>query len=668
MLIDALNQYYKCLCERENSPLVARGYSKVLISYKIILTKDGKLKEIAPHTKSIPSKAYNKTEKKWEDAIKDVPKEEIFPFRNSISAIVAETVEHREKYLFGVEWDNSNEKFILGKSSQEAFEKQKDRFLEFTQDIAETSNVINAFKLFLDSWVPEEQLENEILKKLGKNFNSATFVISLEGENGFLHTDEIIKKTWEDYLKNKVNDVIKGQCSISGENDADITRLHDKIKGINGGQSSGTTLVSFNDSAFESYHQTQSYNSYVSQEVMKNYTTALNYLTSAKIDDNTFKHKQVIDDMTLLFWAMTSEDDTAINNQLAKSIGIGSVKNNENNESDENDEEAKALEDKYKKLEQEIKASAGDESLQSASKSLKEGIASDIEGFKEHEDVDFYIVGITPNISRLSVNFFYCQPFGKMLENLNQHNLDMQFKSDDKQIPIWAIINELKSPKSDKKNIPASLSTKLLHSILNNKPYPRALLSTIICRVKNDQDDAKKKFQSVNRRRVRIIKGILTRMNKINKEEYAMLNIENKESSYNCGRLFAILEIIQRNASSDRDRDKTKKNTSSEGLNASIKDKFFSSACDTPYLVFPRLIKLAQKHLSKMEDSSKIYYDKLILEIMGNLNQSFPKTLNLEGQGMFILGYYQQKAKIYKVDEKNNNNNSDIEKGEDKDE
>lgn len=655
MLVDALNQYYNCLCERENSPLLPKGYSKVLISYNIILTQDGKLKAIAPHTKPINKKTYKKEEKKWGYESVNVSKEEIFPFRNSISGIVAETIEHREKYLFGVEWDDSNEKFILGKSSQEAFEKQKKRFLEFTQDIAEASNIINAFKLFLDSWVPEEQLQSEILSSLGKNFNKATFVISLEGENGFLHTDEIIKKTWEDYLKNKVNaDIIKGQCSISGENDVEIARLHNKIKGINGGQSSGTTLVSFNNSSFESYNQTQSYNSHISQEIMKNYTTALNYLTSSKnSEDDGFKHKQVIGNMTLLFWAMTSQDDTAINNQLAKSIGIGNVKNYD---------EAKAVEDDYSKLEQEILVSSGDESLQSASKNLEKGIASDIEGFENYKDIDFYIVGITPNNSRLSVNFFYRQPFGKMLENLNKHNLDMQFKSDDKQIPIWAIIKELKSPKSDK-NIPTALSTKLLQSILNNKPYPRALFTTIICRVKTDQDDSKNKFQSVNRRRVRIIKGILTRLNKINKEDYSMLNTENKESSYNCGRLFAILEIIQKNASNDRSN--TKKNTSSEGLNASIKDKFFSSACDTPYLVFPRLIKLSQKHLAKMSESSKIYYDKLILEIMSNLTQSFPKTLNLEEQGMFILGYYQQKAKIYKVDENNNNNNNDIEKGED---
>lgn len=112
-----------------------------------------------------------------------------------------------------------------------------------------------------------------------------------------------------------------------------------------------------------------------------------------------------------------------------------------------------------------------------------------------------------------------------------------------------------------------------------------------------------------------------------------MLNTQNKNSAYNCGRLFAVLEKIQQRAL--------------PGINASIKDRFFSSACSTPYLVFPRLLKLAQNHLGKLDQGSVIYYEKYIQEILSNLGDAFPKAMNMDKQGMFILGYYQQREKFY---------------------
>ena len=63
--------------------------------------------------------------------------------------------------------------------------------------------------------------------------------------------------------------------------------------------------------------------------------------------------------------------------------------------------------------------------------------------------------------------------------------------------------------------------------------------------------------------------------------------------------------------------------------------------------MFPRLLKLAQAHLSKLGDGARIYSDKLIQSIISNINNAFPKALNMEEQGMFILGYYQQKQSLY---------------------
>ena len=113
-----------------------------------------------------------------------------------------------------------------------------------------------------------------------------------------------------------------------------------------------------------------------------------------------------------------------------------------------------------------------------------------------------------------------------------------------------------------------------------------------------------------------------------------MLNEQCKDSAYNCGRLFAVLEALQQKALG-------------ENINATIKDKFFASACSTPYLVFPRLLKLAQNHLGKLEKGMNIYFEKMIQKITNNLGESFPKALSMDKQGTFILGYYQQREKNY---------------------
>ena len=117
------------------------------------------------------------------------------------------------------------------------------------------------------------------------------------------------------------------------------------------------------------------------------------------------------------------------------------------------------------------------------------------------------------------------------------------------------------------------------------------------------------------------------------------LDIENKAPAYLLGRLFSILESIQKDANPD--------------INTTIRDRYFNSACASPASVFPILIKLKNSHLKKLERekaSSKRYYESTLTEIMNKL-ESFPARLSLEEQGMFILGYYHQTQKRYEKKE-----------------
>jgi CRISPR-associated protein Csd1 len=91
---------------------------------------------------------------------------------------------------------------------------------------------------------------------------------------------------------------------------------------------------------------------------------------------------------------------------------------------------------------------------------------------------------------------------------------------------------------------------------------------------------------------------------------------------------------------------------SNEGqINSSVLDRYFSLASTYPTVAFPKLIVLGQKHLRKLRrDRPAVAYriDERMREIHNMLppekDGPYPAKLSLEDQGLFMLGYYHQKA------------------------
>lgn len=116
------------------------------------------------------------------------------------------------------------------------------------------------------------------------------------------------------------------------------------------------------------------------------------------------------------------------------------------------------------------------------------------------------------------------------------------------------------------------------------------------------------------------------------------LNEASTNVPYTLGRLFAVYEALQEAAN--------------PGINATIKDKYFNSASATPAVIFPILDNLAQKHLRKLNQGQRVYYDKQIGQIKNILGETNPVRLSLPEQGSFNLGYYHQKqARFTKKEE-----------------
>ena len=121
------------------------------------------------------------------------------------------------------------------------------------------------------------------------------------------------------------------------------------------------------------------------------------------------------------------------------------------------------------------------------------------------------------------------------------------------------------------------------------------------------------------------------------------LNEASTNPAYTLGRLFSVYEAVQQAAN--------------PGINATIKDKYFSSACATPAVVFPTLVKLAQKHLQKLAPGSKIFYNQQLTDLMAKLSQPYPARMTLPEQGAFEIGYYHQTQKRYEKKDKEDESN-----------
>lgn len=489
--------------------------------------------------------------------------------------------------------DNSS--YILGadkkgkpKRSLECFQACKT--LHETLLVSVEEPAARALLSFFDHWQPEKLTEHPAFahQDMEDLLASANLIFRYRGR--YLHEIPAIRQAWQDYYNNSQDSQDSQQfpCLVTGKL-APVAQLHPSIKGIYGAQSSGASLVSFNAPAFCSYDRKQGLNAPTSQYAAFAYGAALNYLIATQ---NTR-----VGDVTLLFWAESGEEAYA---DALKRFGFGG-----------GDEE-----DQYK-----------EEDLKGLMESLAEGADVEWDGTRIDPNMTFYILGISPNAARLSVRFFLRNSFGQFIRNVKAHydRLEIVCPSFDPfdNIPVWRMLKETVNEKSREKKPAADMAGDTLRAILTNTPYPATLLNGVTLRIRADRE--------MNRTRAAILKAYyLKNRNPFVPEEVltVSLNQDSNHEAYVLGRLFSVLEAIQSDAN--------------PSINATIRDKYFSSASATPGVVFPTLVNLAQKHLRKLDEGKKIFYDKQLTELMSKLGETYPNRMNLPQQGAFQLGYYHQ--------------------------
>ena len=570
MILQALAKHYENLAAE--GKVSKEGWCEAKVSYAIELMPDGKVKGFI----SLKTEEERGKKKVWVSTTRMVPQ-----MVTRSSGVSSNFLCDNSKYMLGFNKDGSSKRVL------ECFQAAKEKHLELLEQAE--GEMAASIKAFFETWNPEKEeeklKESEIWEALTDGGNLIFYMNGCEAQE-----DEEIKELWNE-KQNSCDGEEGGNtgiCLVTGKK-AEISRIHRTIKGVPGAQSSGAALVSFNAPAFESYGKEQSYNAPVGKYAEFAYTTALNYLLSQR--NYTFQ----LGDTMVVYWA---ENGQKAYQDVFSFALVPTVDNRET---------IREIFDCIKK-DQPIK----------------------VEDIEMDSEQRFYILGLAPNAARLSVRFFYQDSFGKILEHISEHYERMKIVQ-----PSWEtreymsirdmLMETVNQNSRDKSSIP-NMAAMVMQAVLSGGRYPASLYTDTLIRIRADQGERK-----LSLGRTAILKAYLIR-NTNWKEgvNYMGLNKENSEQPYLLGRLFAVLEFIQKDTN--------------PGIKATIRDRYFNSACATPASVFPILIKLMNSHIKKLERDNlgaKISYENQLTEIMGKLDE-FPRRLTLEEQGKFDLGYYHQ--------------------------
>ena len=583
MILQALVEYYEALERKEK--ITSPGWCRARVAYGLDISEQGELMGV------IPLKKEQQKGKKtvW------VPQDLTVPQMVSrCSGVSANFLCDHSGYMLGIDNKGKPER------SRECFEYAKKKHKDILGNIS--SPAARAVCRFFDCWAPDRAAENPyLMPELEEIISGSNLVFMIDGE--YVHEDPDIMQCWEEY-SHQSGTGPEGVCLVTGRRE-EIARIHGTIKGVQGAQSSGAALVSFNAPAFESYGKEQSFNAPVGTYAAYAYTTALNYLLSDR------SHGTTIGDTAVVYWS--EEGDERYQNIFA-CVSEPTMEN------------------------QEI--------VDGVFKNLAEGKAVAVQDVKDSLDMEkrFYILGLAPNAARLAVRFFYQDSFGNILKHIKEHydRMEIVRPAADavEYLGIWRMLQETVNKKSrDKKPVP-SMSGAVYRSIISGSRYPASLYQAVLGRIRAEQDDGDSRIYKITRGRAAIIKAYLLKNGNIREEITMALNEDSNNTAYILGREFAVLEAIQEEAN--------------PGINATIKDKYFNSACATPAAIFPILFKLKNSHIKKMNNGAKeIYYEKMLCDLQGRLTvaegqrAACPRRLTLKEQGMFILGYYHQTQKRY---------------------
>lgn len=499
-------------------------------------------------------------------------------------------------------YDNSQ--YVFGYSDKGDMESMKKYFETFKAKIIEIHNkfpdntALNAVHAFYQQephaiveTMQHDPLWREIVNNLNKKYSTFSFL--LQGDTEIIASQKEIMDLYGN--ENTTGEKI---CLILGKHSRTVEVTTATM--IPGSQATAKLVAFQVNSGYDSYGKSKGFNAPISEEAEFAYTTALNHMLGSESHN-----KFIIGNRTFLFWA-SSDSDAA----KASEEGIFAFFGRTENEAD----------DPNRRI----------ESVRRTFISIYNGaISSNIND-------RFFILGLSPNSARIAVVYWNEVPLKEFAKLINRHFDDMEIADTRKdKKPYMGLHSILGNVTLGGKSSDATpnLPDAVVKSIFQGLPYPASLFQSCIRRIRAEQ--------SVNIVRAAIIKAYLNRLNDNNKKINIMLDKENQNQGYLCGRLFAVLEKIQEDAN---------------GIH-SLRERYMNSASGTPAMVFATILNLSTHHLEKLTPGGQVKYEKLKQEIISKLDaDGFPAHLDLQDQGRFFVGYYHQRQNLFTSKEEKETN------------
>lgn len=594
MILQALHGYYQRLLARGEEGLSPFGYSPEKISYEILLAPDGRVVDV--------------------NDIRDTSGKKPMPRVMNVPQPEKRTVGIKSNFL----WDKTS--YVLGVSAtSKRADKEHEAFKALHRDslVGTDDAGLKALLAFLETWTPERFVASPFKEEM----LDANVVFRLDGERGHLHERAAAQTIRARLLGAEDGEIQKsGLCLVTGEQ-MPIARLHPAIKGVNGAQSSGASIVSFNLESFTSYGKSQGENAPVSEQAAFAYTTVLNHLLR-RSEHN--RQRLQIGDASVVFWAESDDAAQAQEAELTFELLL--------NAPPDDSQEAALVRDVLDQV-------AKGRPLSELNPKLQDGTR-------------MYVLGLAPNASRISIRFWEVGTLGAFAERLAWHERDFRIEPVPwktapaaRRVVLATVPNrEGAMPKMD--DAFNNLVGEFMRAVLTGRLYPYSLLANTLMRIRSDGN--------LSGLRAAICKGILARQQRLginvhNEEVPVSLDKASMSPGYRLGRLFAVLEAAQRSALGGQ-------------VNATIRDRYYGAASATPASVFPVLLRTTQNHLGKLRKEKPglaVNLEKDIREIVEGLSDSFPRSLRIEDQGRFAIGYYHQsQSRFVKADVADNNTDS----------
>ena len=577
MILKALYDYYNRSLEYDNNSLPKFGMMNAKISFVIVIKSDGEFVRIIDERINGEGKTFVLP--------KGVHNNGITPFL------------FWDNCMYVINYSNANkplkesdlaipEKVKKWKKSLDTAQQKHKAFVEQCNKISQETNHpdFEAVVRFYEKGELVKLRGDDLWKEIEKN-PIVNVSFQIEGAKTLVACNPLLPNFLEKDSEKK------GICLITGKK-ADLVRVATPTPLPFASIKNSASLVSFQkDYGFDSYGKTQAYNSPMSIEAEFGFSTALKQLIS-----RDSRNKIIIGDRLFVFWAFNkNEASMETEESLFELLGFSEDANDDPN--------AKIM--KVRRVFESIYSGV-----------LKTGL-----------DDKFYILGLAPNSGRDFVVYWSETTLKDFAEKILRHFSDMEIHDTRKDKKPYMGIREIISSVTlggKMSDATPNLPEAVVKSIFQGLPYPQTLYSACIRRIRAEQ--------KLTITRAAIIKAYLNRQSNNNKKINIMLDKDNNNQGYLCGRLFAVLDKIQEDANNI----------------SSIRERYMNAASATPSAVFATILNLSVHHSEKLNEGRRVYFEKLKQEIIEKMSANgFPTHLDLQDQGRFFVGYYHQRQDFF---------------------